>query len=308
MSSTPSLIDQLELGLRLQQTLADSPLDEPLALSLIEQGAHFEPETVDFERAGGGWHTLAMLASNPDALRLLREALRRGANPNHLGSHRFTALHVAASNDVNIEAAELLIEAGALPDLADQDGMTPLMEACAKAQPRMASLLLASGADPGARNRHGISGAGFAWSRGALELGDRIAQLMGDRLQWSDVEFRLLNGTDGASSSRAFFDQLPAPSPREFASAGRAAIVTQSPRALLELAAWSVERFGIAQALRLLGGVEGLMTSEIESDRMDPSRESMIVTLRGFLDALVCKSQLLEPREPSSTARSRPGL
>src|SRR5690606_6155281 len=66
-----------------------------------------------------------------------------------------TALHLAAPNR-RLHAVAALVEGGARLDAVDELGRTPLMRAlAASAQPELIELLLAAGADPDLRDAHG---------------------------------------------------------------------------------------------------------------------------------------------------------
>ena len=72
---------------------------------------------------------------------------------NHFGE---TALHVAAIGG-DLPAARMLIDAGALLDVAGEDRMTPLHEAIEQGHYEMVALLLERGADPLAEGIYGTA-------------------------------------------------------------------------------------------------------------------------------------------------------
>lgn len=94
----------------------------------------------------------------------VREALRRGANPARLvdnpflaGEQLLTGLHFAASRG-SPEVLRLLLEAGAMPDIEDPRGNTPLHASLQAADPRANwRLLCEHGADPAHTNHRGLS-------------------------------------------------------------------------------------------------------------------------------------------------------
>src|SRR5215813_3659076 len=79
----------------------------------------------------------------------LRELLTRGVDVKSPQPDGTTALHWAAHWD-NVEAADLLIKAGANPMAANRLGATPLFIAAENGSAAMVTKLLAAGADPNA--------------------------------------------------------------------------------------------------------------------------------------------------------------
>jgi ankyrin repeat protein len=103
--------------------------------------------------AGGGQLLDAAREGNAPAVARL---LAAGADPNASVTERlldggeviqFTALGMAAGHG-RLEAAQLLLDAGAEPSLAGGDGFTPLMTAAEAGYSEMVRLLLDAGADP----------------------------------------------------------------------------------------------------------------------------------------------------------------
>lgn len=157
--------------------------DVPAMLRALAAGARFD--AVDDR-----WRTPILLASSEAALRVLKDAgadvdavvngfgvtplqwaamegrepriralLAAGARLEVRDGAGRTALHYAETDE---EVAALLLRAGADPDAFDIDGRTPLMEACAYGERRLAELLLDAGASPAMRDGAGESALSMA--------------------------------------------------------------------------------------------------------------------------------------------------
>jgi len=107
-------------------------------------------------------------ASTVDAARALLEA---GADVSARSHNDFWVLplHSAASG-AHAEIVELLLAAGAKPDPRQRHGWTPLHAAAQNNDARSLEALLAAGADPALRNDDGKSAADVARDAGHLEL------------------------------------------------------------------------------------------------------------------------------------------
>jgi ankyrin repeat protein len=73
----------------------------------------------------------------------------------------FTPLMITCRNG-DIAAAELLVQAGAKPDIQRNDGITALMIASANGQTDMVSFLLNHGADPAIKSLSGKTALDYA--------------------------------------------------------------------------------------------------------------------------------------------------
>lgn len=82
-------------------------------------------------------------------------------HPNQTDSRGSTALTIACYYN-NKEAAKLLLDAGAAPDLIDGMGNSALMGACFKGNYEVASLLLAAGATIDMQNANSATALTFA--------------------------------------------------------------------------------------------------------------------------------------------------
>jgi ankyrin repeat protein len=73
-----------------------------------------------------------------------------------------------------VEVIALLLEAKADVDLADLEGVTPLMKAARSGQEAAVEALLKGGADPSQRDRAGRDAASWARSAGHEALAKRL--------------------------------------------------------------------------------------------------------------------------------------
>jgi ankyrin repeat protein len=87
-------------------------------------------------------------------LAALRAELQRRADVNAAGPDGTTPLHWAVHLN-NVEAADLLLKAGAKPAVPNRYGVTPLLVAATNANARMIALLIGAGADPNAASPEG---------------------------------------------------------------------------------------------------------------------------------------------------------
>ena len=144
----------------------------PLGLRLanLQPATHavaLEPEPAGGGAVGGGtlWQPLynAVVEEDEPAVRRL---LAAGADPN-VGVCK--PLVIAAQYG-RLEAARLLLDAGAEPSLAGEDGFTPLMTAAAYGHPEVVRLLLDGGADPSLAAGDGFTPVMAAAICGRLEV------------------------------------------------------------------------------------------------------------------------------------------
>jgi ankyrin repeat protein len=98
--------------------------------------------------------------------RLLEEGADLNEQEPEVGS---TALILAADYD-QLDAAKILVENGADPNLPDNYGNTPLMGAVFMENKEMVKLLLNAGADPNFENDEGMSALTYAKDFGYTEL------------------------------------------------------------------------------------------------------------------------------------------
>lgn len=113
--------------------------------------------------------------------------LTLGHDPNHSVSPRWKgatplSMVVIKNDDAQVETAlaiaRRLLEAGADPNRADEDGATPLHGAAQLGVPAMTELLIAHGADVDARNRHGKAPISLARSNKVNGRGEKIGELL----------------------------------------------------------------------------------------------------------------------------------
>jgi ankyrin repeat protein len=112
----------------------------------------------------------AVCYNHSDILLILLEA---GTDPNIHGEH-VPALHVAASND-NVEAAVILISHGAKINVRDTvNNDTALIYGIRDGKFRVAELLLEAGADPNLADRRGFAPVHIAVARNEVKLVQRL--------------------------------------------------------------------------------------------------------------------------------------
>ena len=112
----------------------------------------------------------AVCYDHPDILLILLEA---GTDPNIHGEH-VPALHVAAAND-NVEAAKILISHGAKIDVRDTvNNDTALLYGIRDGKSSVAELLLEAGADPNLTDRRGFAPVHIAVARNDTKIVQRL--------------------------------------------------------------------------------------------------------------------------------------
>jgi len=121
---------------------------------------------------------------------------------------RLTALHFAA-REGQLEAAQLLIDAGANLDLGDSYGTTPLVLATLNGHLGVAAALLEAGADPNVQDRYGRTALFVATDLNTIDVNPRPAPpITGD---YTPVEIVKLALAHGAEVDLALSDEgLPA--------------------------------------------------------------------------------------------------
>lgn len=113
------------------------------------------------EARNSAGRTALLAAAAEDDVRTVPLLLDRGAAPGVCDHDGNTALHLDAPRALSTQVAKALLRAGTDPSAVNGQGRTPLMLAAMAARKDLVSLLLASGADPGIRDRSGV---------GALDL------------------------------------------------------------------------------------------------------------------------------------------
>jgi len=136
----------------------------------LRKSLHEDPESIhDF--SGDGWTALHLASAfgTPETVLLLLET---GAAVDAV-SHNPQAnqpLHAALALGRNPESIRLLLASGANPNARQTGGFTPLFSAAAANRRDLAELLISSGADPAIRTDFGQSPADFARERSHTEL------------------------------------------------------------------------------------------------------------------------------------------
>lgn len=114
------------------------------------------------------WSNIARSAAKNDAA-TVQKLLIEGKSPNDTDDDGHSGLHIAAING-NLTIATLLVKGGAVIDLKDPLGDTPLFYAADRSQPEIVKLLLDAGAVPDAENRSGVTPLMTAARRGNTEI------------------------------------------------------------------------------------------------------------------------------------------
>jgi uncharacterized protein len=135
-----------------------------------------------FDQANAAGETPLMLAALRGQVALSRELLVRGARLDRAG---WTPLHYAAAGS-EPRLVDMLIGHGAPLDARAPNGNTALMMAARHGSETGAWLLLRAGADPGLRNRDGLTAADFARSVERVNLATEIERLVSVRAAGPD--------------------------------------------------------------------------------------------------------------------------
>lgn len=147
------------------------------ALVLLQAGAPREAVTDE------GYAPIHVAVST-GCTEVLQALLEAGVSPDARGTRlslEATPLITAAAVR-HLEAAELLLAAGASPSLASCIGATPLMVAAAGGHVEMVELLAQKGADVAATDRRGCTALHWAGEEGSLKGVQALLQLRADPL------------------------------------------------------------------------------------------------------------------------------
>lgn len=102
---------------------------------------------------------------------LVKKLILEGCDPNLADQNGWTPLHFAAQEN-NVAFASLLVDSGALVDARDSHGNTPLFRAVfnSRGSGEVIQLLRKHGADPYAKNNHGVTPLGLARTIGNYDV------------------------------------------------------------------------------------------------------------------------------------------
>ena len=124
---------------------------------------------------GGSRLTVLMIACVNEDLEMVKLLLDAGANPDIANEEGTTALFVAAyiDTEVGTKIVKLLLNSGAHANTTTVEGETPLLQAIMRNQ-ESATLILQAGANPNAINKYNLSVLHLAAQNGHLEIVERI--------------------------------------------------------------------------------------------------------------------------------------
>jgi ankyrin repeat protein len=123
---------------------------DEIAKALLAAGA--DPNRGSGYPAAGAALHAAAASKNPDMVRLL---LAHGAIADHPGDVGCGALLTAITHDAPVEVLEVLLDAGANPNLVDRQGDSPLSATAELRRLEYLKLLLARGGDPSTQHGSG---------------------------------------------------------------------------------------------------------------------------------------------------------
>jgi ankyrin repeat protein len=177
----------LGMGTALLTTACNDATDTPLTAAAAQNDAANVRRLLAAghspDESGRGGVTALMSAARHGAVDAMAALLDAGADPNRFdardgvspvaGANRWTPL-LHAIHKQQPEAARLLLERGADPNLGAAHGLAPLLMAADDPDPTIVELLLAYGANPRVEGRGGMTPLTQAVSGGALtDLTDR---------------------------------------------------------------------------------------------------------------------------------------
>jgi len=123
-----------------------------------------------------GQNALMAAAVAGDAAKITA-LLTAGASPNEVDRDGMTALNLAAASDGGADALRALLDAKADANIANGEGLTPLMNAAYKADAEKIDSLVKAGANKTLKDRSGRSAADWAASRDD-DQGKAVAELL----------------------------------------------------------------------------------------------------------------------------------
>ncbi len=136
-----------------------------------------EPSAVTrFSNDGWTMLHLAGFFGHVEAVRLLLER-GAGANAVSVNGMRNTPLHAALAGPARLEAARLLVAAGADVDARQHGGYTALHSAAQHGSIDLIGLLIGAGADPDVQTEDGRRAIDFARERGHAEAAAHLVSL-----------------------------------------------------------------------------------------------------------------------------------
>ena len=133
--------------------------------------------THGIEAFDGDKRTAIIWASFFGQIEILNWLIDKGADVNHQDRIGYTCLHFCGQEQ-NIEAARILLENGANPNLLDEHENSPLWTAIFNSRGKfdLVRLLRLKGADPSPKNKHGRSPNDMAMSIYNKEIDEIIKE------------------------------------------------------------------------------------------------------------------------------------
>ncbi len=162
--------NKLDIVAVLRNAAGDLDVYEAAALGDVSRLQVFASDRELVNSRSGDGFTPLHLACFFGQLEAAEILIRAGADPNAISANRIAIIHSAAASRM-AAIVKLVLQAGANPDAQQQGGYTALQGAAAHNNVDMAKALLDAGADRSIANDDGLTAANLAAKAGAKEVG-----------------------------------------------------------------------------------------------------------------------------------------